>query len=459
MPLKLASLAIGAMETTGVKSRRPRCGRLHASTKHRKEITPLFRILLVSLILSATFPAAANQPQPFRRPLVFEPNRGQAAPQVKWITRGPGYQLFFTGDGVTMMVQESAAGAPKSDRLSGPIPAQQSRPETSKQKYSTVRMKLDGSRPWNNVTGLEPTGGVSNYLSGKDRTAWRTDIPHYAKISAAGVYDGIDLVFYTNGADLEYDFVVRPGADPNQIRFAFEGTERMRVDDKTGDLVLTTAGGSELRQVRPKVYQQVGDRRIEAAGGYELLDRGRAAFTLAAYDQRRPLVIDPTVSFTKFLAGNSSDDAFAIAVDSDGNSYVTGSTKSTNFPISNDSSYQECSHDLFGFCTAGDGFVTKLDPNGGILFSTYFGAGVGAGIAVDSTGVVVAGNVVPTDNVVGLAGRADAYVIKLSLTGSFLFARHYGGENDDTATAVALDLNMQPGWRAIPVLTASPEGA
>src|SRR5262249_20128240 len=154
----------------------------------------------------------------------------------------------------------------------------------SKTAYSTMRMKLTGSRAWDEAKGLEPTGGTSNYFLGKDPKGWHTDIPQYARVSAAGVYDGIDLVFYSHGNDLEYDFVVAPGADPKQIRLAFEGADRMRIDAKSGDLVLTTASGSELRHFRPKVYQQVGDRKVEVAGGYEILDQGQAAFALGAYD-------------------------------------------------------------------------------------------------------------------------------------------------------------------------------
>jgi hypothetical protein len=123
-------------------------------------------------------------------------------------------------------------------------------PKASKPKYTALHMKLEGSRPWDDPIGLEPTGGVSNYFLGNDPKAWRTNIPQFARISAPGVYDGIDLVFYGQGSDLEYDFVVKPSANPKQI--------------------LTTAGSSELRQIRPKVYQQLGDKRVEVAGGYKL---------------------------------------------------------------------------------------------------------------------------------------------------------------------------------------------
>src|SRR6185436_5575069 len=121
---------------------------------------------------------------------------------------------------------------------------------------------------------------------------WRTGIPHYSRITASNVYDGIDITFYANGGNLEYDFVVKPGADPRKIRLAFEGQEGMRVD-KSGDLLLRTAGGAELRQARPKVYQEIDGKRVEVSSAYEMPGNGRSTFTLAAYNTRQPLVIDP----------------------------------------------------------------------------------------------------------------------------------------------------------------------
>lgn len=290
----------GEFRRFSVKSCEPSL-RLAAFTHSSRRSEPLFRILLLSFLGSTPFLVAAPQPQPFRRPLVFEPNHGQVPAEVTWLARGPGYQLFFTGNGITMTIPESAFQS----------------------KFSTVRMKLDGSRPWNNVTGLEPTGGVSNYLRGRDAKNSLTHIPHYARMSVIGVYDGIDLVFYSHGGDLEYDFVVKPGADAKRIRLSVEGQDRIRVDNKSSDLLLTTEDGSELRQIRPKVYQQIGERRVEIAGGYQLLDHRRSTFTLAACDRSRPLVIDPTVSFTSFFGGSRADYAQAVAVDNDGNTYVT----------------------------------------------------------------------------------------------------------------------------------------
>ena len=408
----------------------------------------LLRVFSLSMVLTTTVLLGAPHPQLFHHPLVFEPNRGQAPSQVKWIGRASGYQLLLTGDGATIVLPEYPAEVSQENPV--PVFLQPTKPPASPSKmaYSMLRIKLTGSRAWDEVKGLEPTGGTSNYFLGKDPKDWHTDIPQYARVSAAGVYDGIDLVFYSHGNDLEYDFVVAPGADPKQIQLAFEGADRMRIDGKSGDLLLTTARGSELRHIRPRVYQQVGDRKIEVAGGYQLLDHRQAAFALGAYDRQCPLVIDPTVSFTTFLAGNDWDLAGGMALDNSGNVYVTGSTSSTNYPVIGPippgfDTYQR----------AGDAFVTKLDPSGAIVFSAYLGGyqgDYGSAIAVDSTGVYIVGTTqsrgFPTYNAIfpNLHNEPnwdqDAFVTKISPTGNTLiYSTFLGGSGYESGGAIAVD--------------------
>jgi hypothetical protein len=373
------------------------------------------RTFVLSLISTALLVAAPG-PQPFHRPLVFEPNRGQAPEQVKWIARASGYLLFITIDGVTMILPNDAADA-----------------------YSTVRMKLTGSRPLDTGVGLEPTGGVSNYFLGSDPNTWHKDIPQYSRLSIPSVYDGIELVFYSDGDQLEYDFVVAPGADPTKIRLAFEGTDQLRLDD-TGELIVTAAGGgAEIRHLRPHVYQRAGGRKIEVAGGYKLLDGAHAAFTLASYDRRQPLVIDPAVSFTRFFSGNSEDTATGIAVDSAGNSYVTGVTLSSTFPLTNPLFPKEPG--------SLDVFVAKLAPNGAVLFSTYWG-GIGtdtsSGIAVDSTGIYITGSTLSSDfpgsRNLPVNSAPDMFVTKFALDGnSFIYSLARGGTSYDAGLSIAVD--------------------
>jgi len=408
---------------------------------------------LVLIVSAGATAQAAKAPRPFNHPLLFEPNRGQAAQEVKWLARGPGYQLFFTTDSVSIAVADRAAKAaqnasqtPESllPRLLLARPAESS--------VSVFRMKLNGSHAWNAGDGLEPTGSTSNYYIGNDPKQWRTDIPNYARLKEKAVYGGIDMVFHSRGGQLEYDFEVAPGADPQQIRLAFDGLDHMRVDSQTGDLLLTTASGSVARQIRPKIYQQIGEQQVEVAGGYEILDRGQVTFALANYDRRHALVIDPSVVFSVLLAGESTDSVSGIAVDNSGNAYLAGSTFSTRFPVV----IGKTDPGLGPHQGSGDAFITKLSPTGTILFSAYFGGTSNDGasaIALDSTGVYITGYTQSKDFPLrgpfeGFPGGAytgdgympSAFVAKISLIGNeYLYSSFLGGSLNDVGTAIAVD--------------------
>ena len=418
----------------------------------------MFKALLCSFALcSATLGQTASaspsnpvsqQPVPFDRPVTFEPNVGQAPSQVLWSARGSGYQLFLTSSGASIVLAEPLPQSPSANSSSlsarpAPRPA-----AMRKARVSVVGMNLSGSHAWSNVRGLEPTGGVSNYLFGSDRKDWHSNIPQYARLRVEGVYDGIDLVFYGQGRDLEYDFVVAPGADPTQIRLAFEGTSHMRVDSKTGDLMITTSTGSEMRHVRPRVYQQIGNQKVEVAGGYQIMDNGQAAFLLAPYDRRSSLVVDPTVEFTTFFQGNNEDYPTGLAVDASGNSYVFGQTFSIDFPVSAGSNQisKNCTNNV---CPP-DMFVTKLSPTGQVIYSTFVGGSdvdVPSGIAVDSTGVWITGTTTSRDfstNNQYAFGYWNAFVAKLSLDLTTLdwcvtFGGGGGQSTFNTSNAIALD--------------------
>jgi hypothetical protein len=314
-------------------------------------------------------------------------------------------------------------------------------------------MKLNGSHAWNAADGLEPTGSTSNYYIGNDPKQWRTDIPNYARLKEKGVYDGIDLVFHSHGGQLEYDFEVAAGADPRQIRLAFDGLDQIRVDSQTGDLLLT-ANGTVSRQIRPKIYQQIGERRVEVAGGYEILDRNQATFALASYDRRHALVIDPSVVFPPvLLAGESWDRVSGIALDSSGNAYIAGSTQSLHFPVVIGNTKPG-----WGYAQGnGDAFVTKLSATGGILFSAYFGGtsyDSASAPAIDATGVYITGMTCSKDfplrgpfegfpestYIPGTCSTHDAFVAKISLTGNeYLYSSFLGGSGYDTGFGIAVD--------------------
>jgi len=341
-------------------------------------------------------------------PLAFEPNVGQTDARVRFLARGGGMTTFFTDTETIMVLSRS-------------------------REQAVVRMKLAGAGQPRRLSGLEKLPGISNYFLGNDPAKWRADVPHYARIQYEGVYPGIDLVWYGNQRRLEYDFVVVPGADPKQIQVAYEGVESLMVD-AGGDLVLRTALG-EVRQQKPRVYQEIGGKRVEVEARYTVAARNRVSFELAMYDRKRELCIDPLVLvYSTYLGGSGADAGNAIAVDAAGSAYVTGYTKSTHFPTQ--SAYQAT------FQGSQDAFVTKLTPAGdALVYSTYLGGSnddFANGIAVDGAGsAYVTGDTQSTDFPTQSAyqatsqGSGDAFVTKLAPAGNALvYSTYLGGVGD-----------------------------
>ena len=251
----------------------------------------------------------------------------------------------------------------------------------------------------------------------------------------------MDLLYYGNQRQLEYDLVVEPGADPDAIALSFEGVEELRIDAQ-GDLLLDTPGG-EVRQHKPLVYQEVEGVRREIAGTYVLNGRRRVGFQVAAYDASQPLIIDPVLSYSTYLGGSGDDRGTGIAVDSSGNAYVTGFTSSINFPTANP--IQPANGGSF------DAFVTKLNAAGnGLVYSTYLGGtddDYGHGIAVDSSGNAYVGGYTisinfPTASPAqpAFGGVADAFVTKLNAAGNALvYSTYLGGSDFEVGSRIAVD--------------------
>ena len=295
-------------------------------------------------------------------PLSFEENRGQTDPRVKFLSRGNGHTLFLTPNEAVLAFKKG----------SSKVEGQQSKVKSGKPENPTLlRMHLVGANSRARVGGLEQLPGKANYFIGNDPARWHSKVPTYAKVEYRGIYPGIDLVYYGNQRQLEYDFVVAPGADPKAIHLSFRGATRMHIDKVTGDLVLSV-GSDQIRFLKPVVYQRTTNEGptttekqfIEA--GY--VAKGKeVGFQIAAYDTSKPLIIDPVlVNYSTYLGGSNDDFGFGIAVDAAGNAYVTGRTVSSNFPTTG--AYQTTSGG------GQDAFVTKLNPLGtGLLYSTYLG--------------------------------------------------------------------------------------
>jgi hypothetical protein len=261
---------------------------------------------------------------------------------VRFLSRGSGYALFFTGDEAVLTLRKGSptsqfAGDAAGRRLpmvNGRLQATAFKPagadRQSQQTTSEVlRMRLIGANARAQITGLEQLPGRSNYFIGNDPRKWRTQVPNYAGVKYAKVYPGIDLVYYGNQRQLEYDFVLAPGADPRQIELSFDGAKWLQLD-ADGNLIVSIAGG-EVIEHKPIIYQDIGGRRRQVAGGYALRNGHSVGFKLAGYDGERSLTIDPSLVYSTYLSGGD-DGGSGIVLDSAGNAYVTGGTASSDFP-------------------------------------------------------------------------------------------------------------------------------
>jgi hypothetical protein len=376
-------------------------------------------------------------------PLYFEANQGQTDRLVKFLNRGRGYSLFLTPTEAVLALRSAASPSRAASIVKEALDATTQPAQVT--QSTVLRMRFVGANSKTRVEGQEELPGKVNYFIGQDREKWRTNIPTYAKVTHKNVYPGVDLVYYGNQRQLEFDFIVAPGADPNAIRLAVEGADRLAVDAQ-GDLLLHVGDG-ELRLQKPVIYQEVKGSRREVAGTYVLTNAHQVSFRVAPYDASMPLIIDPVLFYSTYLGGSSDDLGNYIAVDVSGNAYVTGFTTSTNFPTTS-GTFQPA---FGGGCC--DGFVTKLNPTGsGLVYSTYLGGSAydeGGGIAVDNAGnAYVAGRTASTNFPTtpgafqaGLSGGFDAFVTKLNPTGSGLVYSTYlgGSAYDDAFGGIVVD--------------------
>ena len=242
-------------------------------------------------------------------------------------------------------------------------------------------MRLLGGNPRAHVAASNRLPGRTNYFIGNDPSRWHANVPQYARVSYQDVYPGVSMAFYGVQRQLEFDFIVAPGASPAPIRLDVSGTSRITLDD-AGNLRLASTAGDVLLH-KPVAYQEKDGARRPVEARFVLTADNQVGFQLGDYDRSRELVIDPSVGYATYLGGTTDDDGNAIAIDSSGNAYVTGQTTSTNFPIVPGS---------YRTTNAGglDAFVTKISADGStLLYSTYVGGSgndAGNAIAVDASG-------------------------------------------------------------------------
>ncbi len=311
-------------------------------------------------------------------PLSFEINKGQVDQVVKFLAHGTGYDLFLTSTEAVLRVHKPRPL--QADKSKETAPAKNPAPDANVREGTVLRLKMLGANATSKAEGQDELPGKVNYFTGNDPEKWLRDVPTYKRALFKDVYPGIDVVYYGKQHELEYDFVLAPGANPKLIRFTVEGADKTRLD-KTGSLRLSLKHG-EVSLNKPVIYQvdEKGSRR-EIKGEY-VIKGNEVRFKLEQFDSSKPLIIDPVLSYSTLLGSSSNDSATGIAVDSLGSAYVTGQTESTSFPTTA-GSFKSTSN-------RSGAFVTKLNPAGSALvYSTYLsgeGFTSGFGIDVDSTG-------------------------------------------------------------------------
>ena len=394
--------------------------------------------------------SAANQERALKAygtlPLSFEANQGQTADVVRFLARGDGYTLFLTPTGAVLTLPEASGGA-NGTKVQSPA-----------RKSDVLRMELQGARPNALVEGADELPGKSNYFIGNDPKKWHVGVPTFRRVEYKNPYPGIELAYYGNKRELEYDFIVAPEADPNLIRLKIDGASSSQID-KSGNLFFRV-GDKSVQYSAPNVYQDDGNKRSPVEGRW-LASGKEFRFALGAYDHHKALVIDPKVvpavesstvplAFSTYLGGSQTDAATSVTQDSNGNIYIAGHTNSSDFPQGvNTGAFPT----YLGTNGSNNAFVAELDPTGSTLFfSSYLGGNNGDtanGIAVDANsnvylvGTTFSGNFpVPSAFQPTCAGNCtdgDAFVTEFAQGGgSLIFSSFLGGTGFEQGNGIAL---------------------
>lgn len=345
-----------------------------------------------------------------RMPLCFEANRGQAASSAQFVSAGSGYRLLLSPTESQLVAHRNS------------------------KEGRTLRMQLLNADPSAEMHGLDPLATRANYFIGNNPSKWHTNVPTFARVICEKVYPGVDMIYYGNQRELEYDFVVAPGADPDNIRLRFECAQKTAVDAE-GNLIVQ-AGNTEVRHKKPVAFQEWDGERREVPVDFDLLADGTAGFHIGDYDKSRELVIDPVLVFSTYLGGSAADFGRGVFVDTAGRVYVLGDSRSSDF--------------THGTADNSDIFIGTFTPDGGAFGYTFFGGSkdeIASGLAVDSDGNTYISGTTQSNNLAGshsinpvLSGPSDAFVIKLNPTsGLFFYSTLVGGSGDEEGVSVAID--------------------
>ncbi len=408
-----------------------------------------------------------------KQPLYFIANQGQVDKRAMFYVKTPGYTLWLTKDGLVVdSIRRSEVKGKNSGRerfkgwgrswLKRGCPCRNNDSAAKFEREVTYLVFLDASKN-TDIAAVDQTSLKVNYFKGSKRSEWRCDIPGYLAVMYQQVYKNIDLKVYGTGEYIEYNWIVKPGGSPADIKFQYRNVKDTHIDQE-GNLVIETRLGKFLHK-KPLAYQEMsrhqgaarhgslsdkpGNRQVVDAG-FKKMGPNTYGFSIGRYDKGRDLVIDPLVLlYGTYLGGSDEDEAFGIAVDHHGNIYVTGWTSSPDFPTQ--AYYQD-------YQGSDDVFVTRIDPDrrgaGSLVYSTFLGGEdqeFGVGIAVDDNGnAYISGCTMSPDfptwnHYQTYQGSSDTFVARLDTNragaDSLVYSTYLGGMHFDYCGRIALDDN------------------
>lgn len=383
-------------------------------------------------IINIAEPVSENkltQPDYGKMSLRFEQNKGQTDKAAKFISRGRGYTVYLAETEAVFSLKVPVSEAKDESLTETPKTA-------GKTKSDVLKMQFVGANPKPSVSGEAETITKTNYYIDKKRFE---NLSNYQKVNYKNLYNGIDAVFYGNqNNQLEYDFVVAPNIDTDQIQLNFGGAENIAIDD-AGNLIVKTAN-TELVQQKPFAYQEIDGQKREIASRY-VVSANTVKFELGEYDKSQTLVIDPALDYLTYIGGSTFDDVFEIAADAQGNAYFTGQTDSLNF-------HGETREDN----DANGAYVAKLNADGtNFVYITILegnGDDTARGIALDASNNAyvtgIASHFFPTtsgayDTTHGVLNNDDVFIAKLGTTGNLVYSSFLGGTDEDEGFDVAVD--------------------
>lgn len=365
--------------------------------------------------------------------LNFEKNIGQTDKDIDFIIRNNASTMFLSSTKLNFIFDQ--------ENNSNNFAKKFNNQNNDAKLHSQLTMELIDANSKAKIIALEESSTKTNYLINN-----KNNIKNFTKVKYESIYPGVDIVYYGNQKQLEYDFIVAPNADPNLINLAFSEATKLTINEQ-GDLIIDV-NGQIIYQKRPDIYQYINGNRKSIKGSYKLSANNQISFQIGDYDTSKTLVIDPVIGYSTFLGGTDNDFSNAITVDNEGNTYLVGNTASINFPVSN---FQQQNNK-----GKNDLFITKIAPDGNrVIYSTYIGGSdndFGNAIAVDSMGnVYVAGYTFSSDfpvlngfqpkngNTIANTG-GDAFILKLNAQGNALvYSTYLGGMGDDLASSIAID--------------------